>query len=151
MVPWNSDDWLISVNLNSVIKKITSKQTQINRDILNRIVPSKLGYVLKSAKCNLRCDRICIGILVPRRDQSRADGVVGTGESLRCPIASPYLNTLLIFILSDTWFFTPSPRSLWCVPFLFFGSFSTLRKFRRNCLCFFAAKFDSKILWLPLS
>jgi hypothetical protein len=43
-----------------------------------------------------------IGILVPRRDQSRADGAVGTGESLRCPIASPYLNTLLIFILSDT-------------------------------------------------
>ncbi len=43
-----------------------------------------------------------IGILVPRRDQSRADGAVGTGESLRSPIASPYLNTLLIFILSDT-------------------------------------------------
>ncbi len=94
-----------------------------------------------------------IGILVQRRDQSRADGAGGggTGESLRCPIASPYLNTLLIFILSDTSFFTPSRRSLWCVPFLFFGSFSTLRKFRRNCLCLFAAKFDSKILLLALS
>jgi hypothetical protein len=61
-----------------------------------------------------------IGILVPRRGQSRADGAVGTGESLRCPIASPYSNTLLIFILSDTSFFTPSRRSLWCVPFFNF-------------------------------
>jgi hypothetical protein len=92
-----------------------------------------------------------IGILLPRRDQSRADGAGGTGESLRCPIVSPYLNTLLIFKMSDTSFFTPSRRSLWCVPFLFFGSFSTLRKFRRNCLCLFAAKFDSKILLLTLS
>jgi hypothetical protein len=48
-----------------------------------------------------------IGIIVPRRDQSRADGAVGTGESLICPIASPYLNTLLIFILSDTSFLLP--------------------------------------------
>jgi hypothetical protein len=42
-----------------------------------------------------------IGIFVPRRDQSRTAGAVGTGESLRCPIASPYLNTLLIFHLGD--------------------------------------------------
>jgi hypothetical protein len=40
-----------------------------------------------------------IGIFVPRRDQSRAAGAVGTGESQRCPIASPYLDTLLIFHL----------------------------------------------------
>jgi hypothetical protein len=53
-----------------------------------------------------------IGILLPRRDQSRADGAGGTGESLRCPIVSPYLNTLLIFKMSDTSFFTPSRRSL---------------------------------------
>ena len=40
-----------------------------------------------------------IGICVPRRDQSRAAGAVGTGESLRCPIANPHLKTLLIFHL----------------------------------------------------
>jgi hypothetical protein len=101
--------------------------------------------------CLSDCVKSKIGILVPRRGQSRADGAVGTGESLRCPIASPYLNTLLIFILSDTSFFTLSLRSLWCVPFLYFGSFSTIRKFRRNCLCLFAAKLDSKILQLSLS
>jgi hypothetical protein len=60
----------------------------------------------------VREEKTQIGILVPRRDQSRADGAVGTGESLICPIASPYLNTLHIFILSDTSFFTPSRRSL---------------------------------------
>jgi hypothetical protein len=53
-----------------------------------------------------------IGIIDPRWDQSHAFGAVGTGESLRYPIASPYLNTLVIFILSDASFFTFSRRSL---------------------------------------
>jgi hypothetical protein len=94
-----------------------------------------------------------IGIVVPRWDQSRAAGAVGTGESCRAqvPLRALIWIRYSFFILSDTSFFTPSRISLWCVPFLFFGSFSTLRKFRRNCLYLFAAKFDSKILLLPLS